>query len=107
MGASAAEARPHFETALIALGANLGDPAAALGWAISEIGQLGQVQAASRFYRTVPVGGPPNQPLYLNAALKLSTRLSPEALLAALLDLEARYGRVRESAGPRGCSTSI
>ncbi len=83
------------ETALIALGANLGDPAAALRWAVSEIGQLGQLHAASRFYRTVPVGGPPNQPPYLNAAVELRTPLSPEALLDALLALEARYGRVR------------
>ncbi|AZI41772.1 2-amino-4-hydroxy-6-hydroxymethyldihydropteridine diphosphokinase [Deinococcus psychrotolerans] len=83
------------ETALIALGANLGDPEAALKWAVHELAALGEVQAVSAFYRTAPVGGPGGQPDYLNAAAKLCTNLSPEALLDALLDLETRYGRVR------------
>ena len=85
--------QPH--TALIALGANLGNPAAMLTWAVAELSGLGEVQAVSRFYRTAPVGGPPGQPDYLNAALKLLTSLPPEALLDALLDAEARAGRVR------------
>ncbi|WP_245895878.1 2-amino-4-hydroxy-6-hydroxymethyldihydropteridine diphosphokinase [Deinococcus irradiatisoli] len=81
--------------ALIALGANLGDPASALRWAVTELGGLGEVLAQSRLYRTAPVGGPPGQPPYLNAAVKLRTALPPEALLEALLALETRYGRVR------------
>ena len=48
----------------------------------------------------IPVGahepggevGPPGQPDYLNAALGLWTQLSPEALLAALHETEARAG---------------
>ncbi len=83
------------ETALIALGANLGDPQAALEWAVHELPALGELQAVSAFYRTAPVGGPPDQPDYLNAAAQLRTSLSPEALLDALLALETRYGRVR------------
>ncbi len=56
----------------------------------------------SGLYRTAPVGGPPGQPDYLNAALALHTDLAPQALLAALLDIEARAGRVRaERWGPR------
>ena len=82
-------------TALIALGANLGQPAATLTWAVSELAAHGEVQRLSRFYRTAPVGGPPGQPEYLNAALKLHTALPPEPLLDALLSLEARAGRVR------------
>ena len=83
------------EVALIALGANLGDPAAALTWAVGELAALGEVQAVSRFHRTAPVGGPPGQPDYLNAAVKLQTRLPAAPLLAALLAIEARFGRVR------------
>ncbi len=83
------------EVALIALGANLGDPAAALRWASTELASLGEVVAGSRFYRTAPVGGPPGQPAYLNAAVKLRTTLAPQALLSALLSIETRYGRVR------------
>lgn len=90
------------ELALIALGANLGDPRAALGWARAELARLGTALAASRLYRTAPVGGPAGQPDYLNAAVALQTKLEPEALLAALLNLEAAYGRVRrERWGPR------
>lgn len=82
-------------TALIALGANLGDPAAALTWAITELNELGQVQAVSGFHRTAAVGGPANQPDYLNAAVKLKTSKLPLELLDNLLSLETRYGRVR------------
>jgi len=83
------------ETALIALGANLGDPAAALHWALRELASLGELRAVSAFHRTAPVGGPPDQPDYLNAAANLQTDLPPQALLAALLDIETRFGRVR------------
>ena len=48
------------------------------------------------------MGGPPGQPDYLNAALALDTDLSPSGLLADLLAVEARAGRVRaERWGPR------
>ena len=90
------------ELALIALGANLGDPAAALQVARSQIAALGRVTATSWLYRTAPVGGPPGQPDYLNAALSLHTPLEPLPLLHALLDIERRGGRVRlERWGPR------
>ena len=83
-------------TAYIALGANLGDPLPMLHWARDEVGKLGQVTGVSRLYRTAPVGGPPGQPDYLNAALSLQTALPPADLLAALHDIEARAGRTRE-----------
>jgi 2-amino-4-hydroxy-6-hydroxymethyldihydropteridine diphosphokinase len=81
--------------AFIALGANLGDPLATLRGARGEIGALGQITGVSGLYRTAPVGGPAGQPEYLNAALRLNTRLDPAALLAALHAAEARAGRER------------
>lgn len=81
--------------ALVALGANLGDPAAALRWALRRLEGLGRVRAVSKLYRTRPVGGPDGQPDYLNAAVSLSTELGPRALLRGLLALETEYGRVR------------
>ncbi|WP_420596657.1 2-amino-4-hydroxy-6-hydroxymethyldihydropteridine diphosphokinase [Deinococcus sp.] len=84
-----------WHTALIALGANLGEPQRALAWAIGELTAFGTLGAISQFHLTAPVGGPPGQPDYLNAALSLSTLLPPEALLDALLEIERRYGRVR------------
>ncbi|PYE51193.1 2-amino-4-hydroxy-6-hydroxymethyldihydropteridine diphosphokinase [Deinococcus yavapaiensis] len=88
--------------ALIALGANLGEPVEALRFARRELAQVGEVEAASRLYRTAPVGGPPDQPPYVNAALALRTTLEPRALLSVLLDVERVAGRVRrERWGPR------
>ena len=46
--------------------------------------------AVSSYHETTPVGGPPGQGLYLNAAAQLDTALEPEALLAVLLDVERR-----------------
>ncbi|RJF72106.1 2-amino-4-hydroxy-6-hydroxymethyldihydropteridine diphosphokinase [Deinococcus cavernae] len=82
-------------TAFIALGANLGEPLPMLRWATQEVGRLGELVGVSRLYRTAPVGGPPGQPDYLNAALKLETTFSPTELLNALHAIEARAGRER------------
>ncbi|WP_043802603.1 2-amino-4-hydroxy-6-hydroxymethyldihydropteridine diphosphokinase [Deinococcus gobiensis] len=82
-------------SAFIALGANLGEPLAALRRAVDELRTLGTVEAVSALYRTAPVGGPPGQPDYLNAALRLDTDLTAAALLAALHAAEARAGRER------------
>ncbi len=93
---------PPRDLALIALGANLGDPRAALRQARDVLADVGEVQATSWLYRTAPVGGPPGQPEYLNAALSLFTPLSPQALLLVLLGIEVLSGRVRlERWGPR------
>ncbi|GAA5436986.1 2-amino-4-hydroxy-6-hydroxymethyldihydropteridine diphosphokinase [Deinococcus aquaticus] len=81
--------------AFIALGANLGDPLAALRRAATHLGTLGQVVGVSALYRTAPVGGPPGQPDYLNAAAQLRTTLNAGPLLAALHELEAAAGRER------------
>lgn len=90
------------EVAWVALGSNVGDGPATLASARRELEALGEVVGRSSLYRTVPVGGPPGQPDYLNAVLALRTSLTPHALLAALLEVEARHGRVRaERWGPR------
>lgn len=85
-----------MQTAYIALGANLGDPLPTLHWAKDEVGKLGQMTGVSRLYRTAPVGGPPGQPDYLNAVLRLQTALAASDLLSALHAIEACAGRTRE-----------
>src|SRR5205814_2232068 len=56
----------------------------------------------SSMYETAPVGGPPGQGPYLNAAARLHTELGPRALLDLLLETERRLGRVRDVRhGPR------
>jgi 2-amino-4-hydroxy-6-hydroxymethyldihydropteridine diphosphokinase len=88
--------------AYLGLGANVGDRMgnlrAALGRLHREPGF--RVRGVSRVWDTAPVGPP--QPRYLNAAVRLSTLLSPRSTLRRLLEIEERLGRVRrEQWGPR------
>ena len=83
-------------TAYIALGANLGDPAATVTEAFAALAEIPQsrVGATSSLYRTAPVGLR-NQPDFINAAARLDTVLGAEDLLDALFAIEARFGRRR------------
>ncbi len=86
---------------VVGFGANLGDREQAFGRALEQLARLGEVKALSTLYETRPVGGPP-QPDYLNAAVRLETALTPQALLEALLRIELGYGRERTLRwGPR------
>ncbi len=89
--------------AFIALGANLGDPAATIRAAFEALDSLpeSRLLASSALYRTAPVGIT-EQPEFVNAAARIETGLAPEVLLDALLDIEHRFGRIRaERNGPR------
>jgi 2-amino-4-hydroxy-6-hydroxymethyldihydropteridine diphosphokinase len=91
-------------TAHVALGSNLGDRRDALERALQALRELPGVAVGrvSSFHETDPVGGPPGQGRYLNAAAEVQTTLPPQDLLRALLDVERRLGRVRgERWGPR------
>jgi 2-amino-4-hydroxy-6-hydroxymethyldihydropteridine diphosphokinase len=91
-------------TAYIALGSNLGDRQAFLDQALARLAehQGVRVEQVSRAWETHPVGGPPGQGLFLNAAARLSTDLSPHELLQLLLSVEQQLGRERgERNGPR------
>ena len=81
--------------AYVGLGGNLGDRLATLRSAVRALGQVRdtRVVAASAVYETRPVG--PSIEPFLNAAVELRTRLSPEELLGELLAIEARHGRER------------
>lgn len=90
-------------TAYVALGANLGDPIATVEAAFTALAALprSELVAVSALYRTAPVGLA-DQPEFINAAARLETTLEPEALLDALLAVEAQFGRLRaERNGPR------
>lgn len=87
----------------VGLGANLGDPPAALRRAITALGSLPQttVLKTSSFYRSAAIG-PAGQPDYCNAVVQLDTALAPEPLLDALQGIEHAAGRIRaERWGPR------
>ena len=92
-----------MSTAYVALGANLGDPKATVLAAFAALANLPESRVArcSSLYRTAPVGIL-SQPDFVNAVALLETSLPPDSLLDALLDIEARFGRIRrERNGPR------
>ena len=80
--------------AYIGLGSNLGDSLATLRAAARRLEDFGSAAAASPIYETDPIGFE-QQPPFLNAVLELDTTLSPEALLDALLAVEAEFRRER------------
>lgn len=86
----------------IALGSNLGDSLATLKSAIATLNNTQQitVKSHSSWYKTAPVGPP--QPDYINACAILEVSLEPKQLLAALLEIEIKFNRIRrEKWGPR------
>ena len=92
-----------MNTAFVALGANLGDPASTVRAAFAALANLpdSRIVHCSSLYRTAPVGLA-DQPEFINAVAQLETNLAPEALLDALLEIEQRFGRIRaERNGPR------
>ena len=50
---------------------------------------------AAGVYETEAIGGPPENPLFLNSALQIETTLEPQQLLAACLAIEDEFGRSR------------
>lgn len=82
--------------AYVALGANLDNPVEQVELAMAELGRLpdSRLFACSALYRSTPVGYV-EQPDFINAVAGLRTRLSPRALMSALLEIETRHGRDR------------
>ena len=90
---------PTRRRAFIGLGSNLGDRIGTLRRAVAG---LPDVVGVSPVYETEPVGGPDDQPPYLNLVAELSTDLTARRLLEVGRQLEAAAGRVRaERFGPR------
>jgi len=86
--------------AYLALGSNLGDRRAALCAAVRALAALPELcisltQDVASLYETSPVGGPTDQPPYLNSVVRLETALAPSDLLIATLSIEASLGRSR------------
>jgi 2-amino-4-hydroxy-6-hydroxymethyldihydropteridine diphosphokinase len=81
--------------AYLGLGSNLGDREALIAAAIEALEAAGvHVAARASLYETEPVTADP-QPLYLNSAARVETRLGPDELLAVALDIERSLGRER------------
>lgn len=83
--------------AVVGLGSNLGDRAAAIDEATRRLAASESVRLVARspVYETDAVGGSP-QGAYLNAAALVRTELGPRELLDRLLAIEAEAGRLRD-----------
>ena len=87
--------------AVIALGANIGNPKAQMDIAVALLKESLEVSAISSYFTTAPVGGP-EQPDYLNAVCIAESELPAADLLALLHGIEKTLGRERiEHWGPR------
>src|SRR4029077_3625298 len=88
----------------LGLGSNVGDRASQLRGAIDDLREHGvAVEAISSLYETEPVGEIPDQPDFLNAAIRVRTELEPEALLDLCKAIEIEQGRMLggQRHGPR------
>lgn len=87
--------------AVIALGANIGNPQEQLDLALVMLREATEIIAVSSFYRTKPVGGP-EQPDYINAVCLAESELPATDLLSLLHGIEKTLGRERKEVnGPR------
>jgi len=93
-------------TYVIGLGANLGDRVASLASAVDRLTAVPEITllGSSRLRETeaLTLPGASVQPRYLNAAVRVTSTLEPEVMLARCLGVEAGLGRERrERWGPR------
>jgi len=93
---------PKTVKSALALGSNIGDSRTILEAAIETLAQTPGIflETRSSWYRTKALGPP--QPDYLNGCVILQVEMLPQHLLAALLEIEEQFGRVRQERwGPR------
>jgi 2-amino-4-hydroxy-6-hydroxymethyldihydropteridine diphosphokinase len=84
---------PALTDAVIGMGSNLGDRLALLRAAAAQVASLGSLVSRSGVYENPALG--PQQPDFLNAAVRLRAELSAHELLNALLAIELALGRTR------------
>jgi 2-amino-4-hydroxy-6-hydroxymethyldihydropteridine diphosphokinase len=93
--------------AVLSLGANLGDRAAALRAAVAALRDDGVLVARSTVYETPP-WGPVEQPPYLNAVVVVRGDRDAAGWLARAHELEQAAGRTRDVRwGPRALDVDV
>ena len=93
--------------AVVALGANIGNPREQMDVAVALLREATEVRAVSSYFVTKPVGGP-EQPDYLNAVCILESELPALDLLAVLQGIEKSLGRERDVRwGPRSIDLDL
>ncbi|HSO20557.1 MAG TPA: 2-amino-4-hydroxy-6-hydroxymethyldihydropteridine diphosphokinase [Desulfosarcina sp.] len=93
-----------MHTVFLSVGSNMGDKLenCLMGIDALTASGAGRLLAVSRFFRTSPVDYT-DQDWFVNAAVKIATRLSPDDLLAELLAIQRGMGRKADAIrfGPR------
>ncbi len=99
-----------MSVAYIGIGSNLADPLLQVSQAIQALSELRETRLVrlSSLYKSAPMG-PQDQPDYINAVVKLETKLSPLELLDSTQNIEQQHGRVRKAErwGPRTLDLDI
>jgi len=87
-----------MNTAYLGLGSNLGNRLAFLRGGRDMLADSPAIELlqTSGVYATEAVGGPPDNPFFLNVALEIQTSLDPRQLLEACLAVEDEFGRSRQ-----------
>ncbi len=99
-------------TVYIGIGSNLGDRAGNCEKAVALLGRHNEIEVlkVSKWRETKALTrGNGEQPLYINGAVKISTRMNPRELLSVLQSIEAKLGRPakREKWAPRTIDLDI
>ena len=83
--------------AIIGLGSNLAQPKQQVKLALRELSQINGIKIISKssLYKTKAIGGPENQPDYINAVAILITDLTAHKLLDNFEKIELLHGRSR------------
>ena len=98
-----------MSSAVLGLGANLGDALGALQGAVDALQATEGIRVvrSSAVFATEPVGGP-EQPTYVNAVVLVDTTLTAPQLLDRVNAIEAEWQRTREVRwGPRTLDIAI
>lgn len=98
------------ERAVIAFGSNLGDRLAYVQGGVDALLDTPGTKyvGQSTVYETSPIGGPEDQPPFLNAVVVVDTVLTPRALLERAHAIEEAFERARlEHWGPRTLDVDV
>ena len=100
----------YMPDCLIGLGSNVGNRPENIRAAIAALDVERQITVArqSRYFETDSIGGPPDQPGFLNACIRLTTVLSPLALFEVLQAIERNIGQRKTVRwGPRSLDLDL
>ena len=96
-----------YPTAYLGLGSNEGDRLFHLNAAVQRLSEFGTILQQSTWYET-PAWGKTDQADFLNGVISIQPHIGPWELMAAILQIEADFGRRREIKwGPRTLDIDI